>query len=96
LVTETIGSDATLRNGLLVILRVIDVVITGIFLAIYSYFAAFLWNESIPFIRVLHSIYIALVLASLVYGFVGRRPLVGLLANFVMLGLPLILVLGSV
>ena len=77
-------------------LRLIDILMTGLFLATYGYFAEFLWNESIPFIRVLHTIYIALVLASLVYGFVGRRPLVGLIANFVMLGLPLILILGSV
>ena len=94
---EAISSDATSGNGLLVILlRVIDVVATGLFVIIYGIFAPFIWSESIPFIRVLHVIYITLVIVSLAYGFFGRRPLVGLTANFVMLGLPLTTILGSI
>ena len=81
---------------MVILLRVIDVVVTGLFLMFYGYFAPLLWNESIPFIRALHAMYLALVITSLVYGFVGRRPLLGLTANFVMLGLPVVIILGSV
>jgi hypothetical protein len=86
---------ATLETAI-PILRAICALSSGLFIIAYGMFAVFIWNESIAMMRALHALYVGIVLISAVYGFVGRRPLVGLTVNLATLFVPVVILLGSI
>ncbi len=78
------------------VLRTICAISSGLFIVAYGMFASFIWGESIPAMRALHALYVGVVITSAIYGFIGRKPLVGLTINLAMLFIPLVLLLGSI
>jgi hypothetical protein len=67
---------------------------TILFLVVFATFAGILWSESIPMMRLVQNLYVCLVASTLAYGLFGNRRLLGLSCNAVLLGGPLIILIG--